>query len=111
MELIAKHDPLVKWKMEHSNAKYTSHHIQNEILEVLAEMVRKDIVEEVKQSGVFSILADETKDLKKQEQMSLVLRYFYKGTVHESLMHFEHANKLDAAGLTEKLCTELSTDY
>lgn len=53
MELIAKHDPLVKRKMEHSNAKYTSHHIQNEILEVLAEMVRKDIVEEVKQSRVF----------------------------------------------------------
>lgn len=69
MELIAKHDPLVKWKMEHSNAKYTSHHIQNEILEVLAEMVRKDTVEEVKQSGVFSILADETKDLKKQEHI------------------------------------------
>lgn len=69
MELIAKHDPLVKWKMEHSNAKYTSHHIQNEILEVLAEMVRKDTVEEVKQSGVFSILADESKDLKKQEHI------------------------------------------
>lgn len=31
-----------------------------------------------------------------------MLRYYYKGTVHESFMHFEHADKLDAAGLTEK---------
>ncbi|KAG8013673.1 hypothetical protein GBF38_022153, partial [Nibea albiflora] len=38
LELIAKHDPLIKQKMEHSNAKYTSNHIQNEILEVLADM-------------------------------------------------------------------------
>lgn len=107
MELIAKHDPLVKRKMEHSNAKYTSHMIQHEILEVLAEMVRKEIIEEVKQSGAFSILADETKDLQKQEQISLVLRYYYKGTVHESFMHFEHADKLDAAGLTEKIVNSL----
>lgn len=107
LELIAKHDPLVKQKMGHGNAKYTSHNIQNEILEVLAEMVRKDVVEEVKQSGAFSILVDETKDLKKQEQISLVLRYYYKGTVHESFLHFEHADKLDAAGLTEKIVNSL----
>ncbi|KAK0154207.1 hypothetical protein N1851_003719 [Merluccius polli] len=65
-------------------------------------MVRKDIVEEVKQSRAFSILADETKDFKKQEQISLVL-----GTVHESFMHFEHADGLDAAGLTEKIVNSL----
>uniref|UniRef100_A0A667WWJ6 DUF4371 domain-containing protein n=1 Tax=Myripristis murdjan TaxID=586833 RepID=A0A667WWJ6_9TELE len=107
LELIAKHDPLIKQKMGHSNVKYTSNHIQNEILEVLADMVRKDIIEEVKDSGVFSILADETKDLKKEEQISLVLRYYYRGTVHESFMHFEHADKLDAAGLTEKIVNSL----
>lgn len=107
LELIAKYDPLVKQKMGHSNAKYSSNHIQNEILEVLAVMVRKDIIEEVKQSGALSILADETKDLKKQEQISLLLRYYYKGTVHESFMHFEQAGKLDAAGLTEKVVNSL----
>lgn len=62
------YDPLIKQKMGHSNAKYTSNHIQNEILEVLADMVRKDVIEEVKESGVFSILADETKDLKNRNK-------------------------------------------
>uniref|UniRef100_A0A3B5B968 DUF4371 domain-containing protein n=1 Tax=Stegastes partitus TaxID=144197 RepID=A0A3B5B968_9TELE len=97
LELIAKHDPLVKQKMGHGNAKYTSHIFQNEIIEVLADMV----------SAAFSILVDETKDLKKQEQISLVLRYDYKGIGHERFMHFEHADKLDAAGLTEKIVTSL----
>lgn len=56
------------------NAKYTSKIIQNEVLDCLAEMVRTEITEEVKNSEVFSIMADETKDLKKKEQISLVLR-------------------------------------
>ena len=47
------------------------------------------------------------KDLKKQEQISLVLKYYYRGTVHESFMHFKHADKLDAAGLTEKIVNSL----
>ncbi len=41
------------------NAKYTSKAIQNEVLGGLADMVRTKIIEEVKQSEVFSIMADE----------------------------------------------------
>lgn len=52
----------------HGNAKYTSHQIQNEILEGLADMVRKQIITEVKESEVFSILADETRDLQKRNK-------------------------------------------
>lgn len=44
------------------NAKYTSPDIQNEILSCLAEMVRTSIIQEVKESGAFSILVDETTD-------------------------------------------------
>lgn len=67
MELIAKHNPLVaKKKKAVGNAKYTSNTIQNEILECLSDMVRDTIISEVKQSEVFSVIADETKDLKKK---------------------------------------------
>lgn len=48
------------------NAKYTSHQIQNEVLEGLAEMVQSEIIREVKESEVFHVIADETKDLKKK---------------------------------------------
>lgn len=57
-----------------SNAKYASNTIQNVILECLANMVHEDIIQEVKDSEAFSILADETKDLGKKEQLSLVIK-------------------------------------
>ena len=63
LSTVANHDPLVKRRLTSiHNAKYTSKIIQNEVLGCLAEMVRSEIIEEVKNSEVFSIMADETKD-------------------------------------------------
>uniref|UniRef100_A0A3B5PPY9 DUF4371 domain-containing protein n=1 Tax=Xiphophorus maculatus TaxID=8083 RepID=A0A3B5PPY9_XIPMA len=101
---IAKHDPFVQRRLDaHGNAKYTSHQIQNEILQGLAEMVPKEIIAEVKQSEVFSVLADETRDLQKKEQISLVVRYYYSGAIHESFLHFQSAESLDTEGLTKMI--------
>lgn len=66
-------------------------------------MVREEIIQEVKESEVFSVIADETKDLKKKEQLSLVLRYYYNGAVHESFLDFQQATRLDAEGLKDKI--------
>lgn len=65
LNLVSKHDALVKNRLSQGprNAKYTSKSTQNEILECLAEMVREEIIKEVKESEHFSILADETKDI------------------------------------------------
>ena len=85
------------------NAKYTSSDIQNEILSIMAKMVKTDIAEEVKKNGEFSVMADETKDVRKIEQMSIVLRYFLAGTVYESIVGFVPANVLTADGLSGEL--------
>uniref|UniRef100_A0A3P8QPS5 TTF-type domain-containing protein n=1 Tax=Astatotilapia calliptera TaxID=8154 RepID=A0A3P8QPS5_ASTCA len=98
MELLSKHNPQAA-----GNAKYTSNTIQNEVIECLSEMVREDIIREVKESEYFSVIADETKDLKKTEQLSLVLRYYYNGAVQESFLEFQRASQLDAAGLTQNI--------
>ena len=104
LEMIAKHNPMVAKKMKATgNAKYTSNTIQNEILQCLASMVQDSIVKEVKESEVFSIIADETKDLQKKEQLSLVLRYYYNGAVHESFLEMQHAQHLDAKGLSDMI--------
>lgn len=64
MELISKHSPLVAKKMNGAgNGKYISNTIQNKVLECLSDMVREEIIKEVKESKVFSVIADETKDL------------------------------------------------
>lgn len=104
LDTIAHHDALVKHRLTTiHNAKYTSKTIQNEVLDCLAEMVRSEITEEVKNSEFFSVMADETKDVSKKEQISFVLRYYYNGAIKESFLHFECAERLDAAGLTEKI--------
>jgi len=61
LDLVSRHDALKKRLSQGPrNAKYTSKSTQNEILECLAEMVREEIIKEVKESEHFSILPDET---------------------------------------------------
>ena len=52
------------------------------------------ITAEVKEASYFTIIADETKDVSKREQLSICLRYVYDDIIHErdlymwkSLMH------------------------
>ncbi|BFG42427.1 hypothetical protein CerSpe_287010 [Prunus speciosa] len=56
------------------NAKYTSPKIQKEILNILANKVRKKIREEVGHAA-FCILVDESQDTSNREQMAIVLRF------------------------------------
>ncbi len=46
------------------------------MLQCLAGMVRDSILKDVREGEVFSITADESKDLQKKEQLSLVVRYY-----------------------------------
>ena len=57
---MSKHDPFIKKRLKEGprNATYTSKAIQNEILDNLAEMVLGEIMDEVKASKYFSVMAD-----------------------------------------------------
>jgi hypothetical protein len=54
------------------STKYTSHTIQNEILQVMASKVRDKIREDIGDSK-FYIIVDEARDESKREQMAIVL--------------------------------------
>ena len=58
--LVSKHDQLVRKRLEDQakTAKYTSCLIQNEMISILAGMVRDEIIKEVKESEQFSIIVD-----------------------------------------------------
>ena len=58
-----------------SNARYMSKTIQNELLTVMASMVKESVTARVKQAQFWSILADETTDRSSREQMVFVIRY------------------------------------
>ena len=65
MKLISYHDPIIAKKCIDlpQNAKYTSPQIQNEVLEILADIIRKQITEEVKICGQYAVIVHESKDI------------------------------------------------
>ena len=58
-----------------NNAKYMSKTIQNVLICLCGEEIVTGIISEVKESRVFSILADEVRDCFNTEQMPLVTRF------------------------------------
>ena len=77
LRCTAKYDKVVADRLQEGprNAIYTAPAIQNQILDILGRMVRQQVWNGAKEAGVFTVLADETKDVSKKEQISITLRY------------------------------------
>ena len=54
----------------------------------MARWVSSKITTEVKEADQFTIIANETKDISKHEQLSICLRYVFKGINHERIFGF-----------------------
>ncbi|XP_050065998.1 uncharacterized protein LOC126555076 [Aphis gossypii] len=82
--LLSRHNAILKrWlndKSMHSHkVTYLSIKSQNEFIELLAAETRKNIVEEVLTSDIFSVLANTTPDVALKDQLSVCLRYVDQG--------------------------------
>ena len=73
--MLAKHDNVVMERIKDGprNAMYTSPQVQNLLLNIMANMVQNTICSAVQSAGPFSVLADESKDISKTEQLTVVL--------------------------------------
>ena len=80
LQLISKNNPIVENKLKEGpkNAKYTHPSIQNEILNVLASATLEVVSKQINSAVYFSIMADETKDVSKTEQLSVIVRFYLK---------------------------------
>lgn len=76
----------------------------------MASLVRKGITLAVQKAGYYSVLADETKDMSKQEQMSIVLRCVDVQTalVTERFLTFVPAMSLNAESLCKYILDTLN---
>ena len=85
VELLSRHDHDLKRRMEFLPAcvNYKSPEIQNELIELLGSMIRERICREVQQSGAFCLMCDESRDVSKDEQLAVVIRYVLHGNVYE----------------------------
>lgn len=72
--VLAEHIALIQ-KSESRLTHYLGHNIQNEIIQLLGERIKKAIVLELTQSKYFSIILDCTPDIAHEEQISVVVRY------------------------------------
>ena len=75
--------------------------MQNEILELIATNIVQRITSEV--HDIFAISVDETKDISKTEQISLLIRYVYEGKIHEEFVGYRPATGLDAESLNQTI--------
>ena len=57
------------------NACYTSKVIQNELIGVVGDSIRCDIINKIKSARYYSIIADEVTDVADKKELSFVLRY------------------------------------
>ena len=94
----AIHDPIIKKKLMSGSchAQYTQYSIQDQLLSLLAKSVHTDILSNLKSAKYFAIMCDETKDVGKEEQLSICLRYVDCGVLHEDFYNFVKADGLDS---------------
>lgn len=106
LSLVSKYDKSDQIQMP-KNASYQSPSSQNDLLETIASVIKNKIVKEVKESSFISVLADETRDISRKEQMSFCIRYFYRGQIYERFISFTEVRDLTASGLTKAIYSVL----
>jgi hypothetical protein len=63
--------------------------IQNEMIDIIAKAIVFKIVGEINESGVYSVMLDETMDVSKVEEVSFCVRYVDQmGVVQECRLGF-----------------------
>lgn len=75
---VATFDYVLKEHLEKNKTiHYLSPKIQNELIAIIGSKVKNQIIDQIKQSKYYSIIADTTSDVTNVEQMTLVFRYVF----------------------------------
>lgn len=76
--LLSKYDPVLQNLLENkkkNSVTYLSPTIQNEIINILGNAVKKSVLKKIKSAPFFSIIVDTTQDISKIDQLSIIVRY------------------------------------
>jgi hypothetical protein len=95
-----------------SRSMFTSSSIQNEIIDLCGNFIQENVVNRIKNAGFFTILADETQDISRYEQLALCIRYVDDSSadsifVREDFLEFVHVKDVTASALATTImqCT------
>jgi hypothetical protein len=90
------------------NAKYISHDIQNELIQLCGEQILSSIVDECRQARFFSLIVDETTDISVREQVSIVVLYINnEGKRQEQFLCFQETYETTGDTLYNLLCDKM----
>ena len=95
------------------HAQWTSPVIQNELLQIIANLIRERITNDVRASGWYGIILDETSDISRTEPVSLCLSFVLNGTKKEAFIGFYSTKSTEGEVLYELVkssITELNLD-
>jgi hypothetical protein len=83
--------------------KYTSHIIQNELLDCMYKVYIEELINDIKAANYVSLQADETTDISCRSQFVIILRYIKGYKPVERFLSFEAVRDRTATGLSEVL--------
>ncbi|XP_071699870.1 uncharacterized protein [Rutidosis leptorrhynchoides] len=116
IEMLEEFDPIIKEHVRRITndevyVHYLGHKIQNELILMLGNEIKKQIIKEVKEAKYYSIILDCTPDSSNQEQMSMIVRYVKCTSnyvvVEESFLGFLNVNDTTGKGLFDVTLEEL----
>ena len=88
LKLRSEEDKMfAEWLTKKTN-KFTSPKMQNEMIEVMALQILRDIAKNIQSAEIYSILADETADISNVEQLTFCIRWADNNLVtHEDFLN------------------------
>ena len=88
---------------------YTSPVLQNEFISILGQAVRNDIAKNAQKATYFAVVADETKDVSRKEQLAIMARYYdaHAQTIYERAIGGYHLKSLAADAFSQYIFQEV----
>ena len=108
LKLRGEDCPLIKIILEKKQLKYTSHEVQNELLDIMSTQILRDIAKEILSEKFFTVMIDEATDLSNTEQVVIVLRCVKDDlSVIESFIGLYQTDTIDAQSLVRLIWDSL----
>ena len=92
LKLVGHHDLVIKEKRQHRQTLDTAPLIQNELIDIQGRLIHSYIYSEAREAGIFSIMADESRDLSKHEQVAINVLNWMNGRVREAFLTISRAH-------------------
>ncbi|XP_052621070.1 uncharacterized protein LOC111901968 [Lactuca sativa] len=118
IEMLEEFDPVIKEHVrritsEGLHVHYLGHLIQNELISLIAEEIKKELIKKIKEAKYYSIILDCTPDSSHQEQMTIIVRYlklsYNSVTIEESFLGFLNVDDTSGKGLFDITLEELKS--